>query len=294
MTNYQSLFKKACLVQLSTSIWQCSKVLNQAILKERLGEDNDWLRGRKFLINPELLGPIKTAAHQARNNIQKFALPFPITSIYLVPKDNLTIIDDRLQYYKERFWGKVTEFEALYGEAREEAKSVLGDLFNETDYPADIVSKFRFEHRYLTLGLPGKTSVLNPEIYEREKEKFQSLMEETRELAMVALREEFGQLVTHLTDRLNGNEGKPKMLKTAMFNKLHEFLDSFSSRNIFDDEKLIELGDQARQVISGASSYSLQYNDVMRKKIQNGMNDLKDAVDLAIEEMPRRKIRLAS
>ncbi len=294
MKNYQSLFKKACLVQLSTSIWQCSKVLNQAILKERLGEDNDWLRGRKFLINPELLGPIKTAVHQARNNIQKFALPFPITSIYLVPKDNLTIIDERLQYYRERFWGKVGEFEALYGEAREEAKSVLGDLFNETDYPEDIRTKFRFEHRYLTLGLPGKTSMLNPEIYEREKDKFQSLMEETRELAMVALREEFGQLVTHLTDRLNSNDGKPKMLKTAMFNKMHEFLDSFSSRNIFDDQKLIEMGEQARQAISGASSYSLQYNDVMRQKIRKGMKDLKGAVDLAIEEMPRRKIRLAS
>ena len=46
MKNYQSIFKKACLVQLSTSIWQCSKVRNQAILKERLGEDNYWLRGR--------------------------------------------------------------------------------------------------------------------------------------------------------------------------------------------------------------------------------------------------------
>jgi hypothetical protein len=180
-----------------------------------------------FLINPELLGPIKTAVHQARNNIKKFALPFPITSIYLVPKDNLTIVDERLQYYKERFWKKVTEFEALYGEAREEAKSVLGDLFNETDYPADIRTKFRFEHRYLTLGLPGKTSVLNPEIYEREKEKFQSLMEETRELAMVALREEFGQLVTHLTERLNSNDGKPKVLRTAMFNKMHEFSRQF-------------------------------------------------------------------
>jgi ElaB/YqjD/DUF883 family membrane-anchored ribosome-binding protein len=104
-------------------------------------------------------------------------------------------------------------------------------------------------------------------------------MEETRDIAMVALREEFGQLVTHLTDRMNSNDGKPKMLKTSMFNKLHEFLDSFSARNVFDDQKLIELADQARQVVSGASSYSMQYNDVMRKKIQKGMNDLKDAID---------------
>ena len=293
MKNYKDLFKKAVLVQLSSSCWNTSKTLNQAVLNERLGEENDWLRGRKFLINPELLGPIRTATHQARNNIQKFALPFPITSIYLVPKETLSIIDERLQYYKERFWNKVHDFETLYEAAREEAKTVLGDLFNEADYPADILTKFRFEYRFLTLGVPGKTNLLSPEIYEREKEKFQSLMDETRDVAISALREEFGKLVTHLTDKLNSNGGKPKMLKSSMFNKLHEFLDSFGTRNLFDDEKLIELSEQAKSVIGGVSSYGLQYNEVMRRKIQKGMNELKDSVDAAIEEMPRRKMRLA-
>ena len=293
MKNYKDLFKKAVLVQLSSSCWNTSKTLNQAVLNERLGEDNEWLRGRKFLINPELLGPIRTATHQARNNIQKFALPFPITSIYLVPKETLSIIDERLQYYKERFWNKVHDFETLYEAAREEAKTVLGDLFNEADYPADILTKFRFEYRFLTLGVPGKTNLLSPEIYEREKEKFQSLMDETRQIAMGALREEFGQLVNHLTNKLNSNDGKPKMLKSSMFNKLHEFLESFGTRNLFDDEKLVELAEQAKSVIGGVSTYGIQYNDVMRKKIQKGMNELQDAVDEAIEEMPRRKLRIA-
>jgi hypothetical protein len=61
---YKNLFKKACLVQLSSSVWQCSRVLNQAVLAEKLGDNNEWLRGRKYLINPELLGPIKTCVHQ--------------------------------------------------------------------------------------------------------------------------------------------------------------------------------------------------------------------------------------
>ena len=291
--DYKNIFKSASLLQLSSSIWACSRVLNQAVLAQKLGENNEWLRGRKYLINPELLGPIKTCVHQSRNHINRFALPFPVTSLYLIPKDSISVIDERLQFYKERFFGKVEDFCAIYDAAREEAKQVLGDLFNETDYPEDIRSKFKYEYRYLTLGVPGKTNLLTPEIYEREKEKFQSLMEETREVAICALRTEFGQLVTHLTDRLNSNGDKPRILKSSMFNKLHEFLDGFSSRNIFDDQKLIELADQARQVISGASSYGLQYNDLMRKKIQKGMDDLKIEIDQAIEEMPRRKLRIA-
>ena len=133
MDDYKDIFKKACLIQLSSSVWQCSRVLNQKVLAQKIGQDNEWLRGRKFLINPELLGPIKTAVQQARKTVQKHALPFPITSIYLVPKESLAEIDEKLQYFKDRFWNSVQDFEALYDVGREEAASVLDDLFNESD-----------------------------------------------------------------------------------------------------------------------------------------------------------------
>ena len=97
-----NIFNKACLIQLSTSVWQGSKSLEQSLMA-KLSNNSEWLRGRKFIINPELLGPIKTCTHQSRNIVNKHALPFPITSIYLVPKDSLSVIDERLQYYKERY-----------------------------------------------------------------------------------------------------------------------------------------------------------------------------------------------
>ncbi len=293
MDNYKDIFNRACLIQLSSSVWQSSRVLNQKVLAQKIGQDNEWLRGRKFLINPELLGPIKTAVQQARKTVQKYSLPFPITSIYLIPKESLAQIDERLQYFKDRFWEKVQDFEALYDVGREEAASVLDDLFNESDYPKDIIQKFKFDWRYFELSTPGKSKILSPEVYQREKEKFTSLMEETREMAMIALREEFSGVVSNLVDRLTSNDGKPKMISNNMFNKLNEFLEDFSTRNIFEDEKLIELTEEAKSVVSGISPYGLKYNDVMRKKIANGMTNLNDAIANAIEDMPRRKLQMA-
>lgn len=293
MDNHKDIFEKACLIQFSSSVWQSSRVLNHDVLAQKIGQENEWLRGRKFLINPELLGPIKTAIQQARKTIQKHSLPFPISSIYLVPKESLSEIDDKMQYFKERFWEKVDNFESMYETGREEAKSVLGDLFNESDYPTDIMSKFNFEWRYFELSTPGKSKVLSPEIYKREKEKFINLMDETRELAMVALREEFSGVISNLVDRLNSKEGTPKVISNGMFNKLNEFLDEFSTRNIFMDEKLIELTEEAKHLINGASPYGLKYNDVMRKKIANGMSDLTQSISEAIQDMPRRKLRIA-
>jgi hypothetical protein len=286
------VFEKACLIQLSSSIWQGSRMIDHAVM-EKLGKNSDWIKGRKFLINPELLGPIKTAVHQARNTITKYALPFPITSIYLVPKESLVAIDEALQVYQDRFWEKVDGFEELYSAAMDEAKGFLGDLFNQTDYPDNIRRKFKFEWRFLTLSIPEHTSVLSPEVYIREKEKFLTMMEEARELASITLADELGKIVSTLTEKLTSGD-KPRTLGSSMFNKLHEFLNGFEKRNLFNDETLIELTNQARTIIGGVSPFGISYNDEMRNRIRTEMTDLRTSIDAAVEDLPRRKLRLAA
>jgi polyhydroxyalkanoate synthesis regulator phasin len=256
--NYKDLFQKACLIQLSSSIWMGSRMLEQGLM-EKIGE-SQWLKGRKFLVNPELLGPVKTAVHQARNTVQKHTLPFPITSLYLIPKESLGIVDEALQGYKERFWTQVNNFVDQFELAREEAKAVLGDLFDETDYPQDISTKFKFQWRFFALDLPRKTKILTPEIYQREKEKFEAMMEETRHMATEALAMELGGIVEQLVERLNGN-GKARNINSSMLNKMRDFLDVFQQKNLFDDEKLNEVVAQAHSVVDGISPYGLKYNE---------------------------------
>ena len=291
--DYTNVFRKACLIQLSTSVWQGCCKLDESVLK-RIGDNSEWLKGSKDLVNQDLLRPIRKYAGQARTEVIKYSLPFPINSVYLVSKEALTLIDKKLQEYKEQFWNQVRDFELLFEMAKEEAMGYLGDLYNEADYPMDVTRKFRFEWRFLTLDIPGKSTVLPPEIYEREKEKFQSMMDETRELAISALREEFAKIVNSLTEKLNKDSTQPRVIKSSMFKKMCEFLDSFGSRNIFEDEVLVELSQQAKALIEGVSPDGIKQNDVMLQRIKNEMNELKFAIDSAIEDMPRRKIRMAS
>ena len=79
-----------------------------------------------------------------------------------------------------------------------------------------------------------------------------------------------------------------------MFNKLRDFLDDFGTRYIFEDNVLVELSEQAQELIDRVSPDGIKRNDVMRQRIKNGMDELESAIDAAIEDMPRRKIRLAS
>ena len=291
--SHKDLFQKACLIQLSSSIWMGSRMLEQGHM-EKIGQ-SEWLKGRKFLVNPELLSPIKTASHQARNTVQKHTLPFPITSLYLIPKESLGIVDQALEGFKERFWGRVNDFIDQYDLAREEAQTILRDLFNETDYPEDISTKFKFEWRFLALDLPTRSKILTPEIYKREKEKFEAMMEETRQMATETLAGELGEIVNNLVERLNGNgKGKGKSINSAMLNKMRDFFDAFETKNLFDDDKLNEIVAQAHSVVDGISPYGIKYNDVMRKRITDSMSDLKETVNDIIQDLPRRKIRLAA
>lgn len=292
MSEFENVFRKACLIQLSTSTWMGSKMLDQSHMS-KVAQNSEWLRGRKFLINPELLGPLHTSTHQARDLVKQYSLPFPITSLYMIPKESLAYVDERLNYQKEKFLEKVDAFVGTYDLAREEAKRHLADLFNEADYPMDIRSKFKFEWRFLALDIPGKGVILSPEIYEREKQKFESMMEEARTMSAVALREEFAEIVNGLVDKLGKDNGQAKTIKSSMFNKLHEFLTDLTTRNIFDDEKLTELASIAMDTISGVSPYGLNYNSQMKDRIKTAMTTLKDAIDDSIEDLPRRKIRLA-
>ena len=98
--DYTNIFQKACLIQLSTSVWQGCCKLDESIVK-RIGKSSEWLRGSKNLINQELLAPVRKCASQARTEIRKYSLPFPINAVYLISKEALTMVDSNLCQYKE-------------------------------------------------------------------------------------------------------------------------------------------------------------------------------------------------
>lgn len=289
----ENIFQKACLIQLSTGCWQGVTALGSNLM-ERIG-NSEWLKGAKVLVDPECLSSVRSVLSKARTYLAQNALPFPIHGLTLVPKETLARIDETICQMKSEFEAEVEKFIESYESEREKAKESLGHLFNEADYPINVLQKFRFEWRFITMDVPGKSGLLTPELYEREKEKFQTLMEETRELATVALREEFAGIVRHMVERLSGEEdGKPKKFKNSMMEKMGGFLESFGDRNLFADEKLAELVDQARDVVNGLSTDELRQDGNLRRYIAEEMNLLRVAVDGSLEDLPRRKIRMAA
>ena len=211
----ENMFEKGCLVQLSISKWGGVKKINDNQLAEMI-DSHEWVTATKKLVDPESLKPICKMGNAARSYLTTVSLPFPIQGMVFIPKEMISRVDEKLEEFKAEFNDTVTAFLRDYDRLRETAMVYLGDLFNEVDYPLHVEKKFSFAWRFIILDVPnGKSGILSPEVYEREKEKFIQTMEEARTMAIESLREEFASMVERITERFteSGMESQ-KSLRT--------------------------------------------------------------------------------
>ena len=294
MVTAENMFREAALLQLTATCWQLDKKLPQSMLAD-VG-NVDFLRGRKLLLAPDSTALIKQHIGKARNYLRKISLPFPIKGCVLVPKKLIPEIQEHLKEIKWHYNSAVEDFLYWYPQTVKDAKDSLGELFDECDYPTQemIKNKFRFQWRYITIG-PSVSRVLPPSIYKEEVKKVQELMEQARSEAITALREEFVDLVTNIADKLqNHDDGKPRRLRDAAVENLKQFLDNFSSRNIFDDAQLSELVEQCRGIITNTNANAIRGNTQVRQELHQQMEKLLTGIDASLEDLPRRRLRFAA
>jgi hypothetical protein len=288
----ENIFLKGCLVQMSVSKWGGIKAIDKSKLSNMVEQaESDWVTATKKLVDPESLKPICKINNAARNWLLTLSLPFPITGMVFVPKELINKVDEKLTCFKHEFNQAVQYFIQDYKDLRITAKTNLGNLFNEVDYPVDIGRKFNFNWRFIILDVPnGETRLLAPEVYAREKEKFIQTMEEARSMAIEALREEFSQMVERVTDRFTHNaDGQPKIFKNTTVDSFYEYFQTFKDRNIFQDHELTTLVNRAQAVLNGTSVDQIRTNAGLKESIRSGMADIENVI-CRVFDRPRRKI----
>ena len=286
----ENIFEKGCLIQLSISKWGGVKKISDSQLAQ-MTDVHEWLTATKKLVDPESLKPICKVGNAARTYLTGISLPFPIQGMVFIPKEMITRVDQKLEEFKTEFSQTVASFLQDYDKLRETAMVYLGELFNEIDYPVHVEEKFSFTWRFIILDVPnGKSGILSPEVYEREKEKFIQTMEEARSMAIESLREEFASMVERITERFTQNgDGKSKVFKNATVESFYEFFETFKERNIFRDEHLAQLVERAQAVLGGVSAENIRTNADLKENIRGGMAEVEGVMAVALAR-PRRKI----
>lgn len=305
-TGYENLFSKGCLVQLSIGVLGIRKQLSEsekALLQKRQTAGRSATSSGKNIIDKKWLEKINRNRNEARVYLKSMSTPFPIAGVAFVSFAGVQRVDERMQEFEQRHNELIGELEGRNWilakmEAREDLRVIedgkeVGSLYNRRDYPRDLREHFSFGWRFVTMNAPGDDSLLDPELVKREQEKFIRTMEEAREMGIAALRMEFAELLKNCVNRLEGDEnGKRKIFKDSLVGNFMAFFETFKTRNVFDDEALRVLCQQAERILGGVTPAGLREDDNLREVVKVSMTTLAGALEKAMVDAPGRRLKI--
>ena len=171
------------------------------------------------------------------------------------------------------------------------ARQRLGRLFNSADYPESLDGLFDVSWDFPNVEPPDYLRQLSPELYRQESQRVAARFDEAIRLAEEAFTGELAKLVSHLGERLSGQEdGKPKVFRDSAVENLQEFFQRFRSLNVGSSQQLDELVDQAQRVVSGVDPQALRTNVVLRQEVATQLAAVGSVLDGLMVDRPRRNI----
>ena len=221
---------------------------------EPFGANAQFLSAGKKLIDTS--HPAYKAVTAVRGKVQAFwkslSLPYPEPGIRLIRQDRIDDFAAKMREFQEELAEAVQALDRRYSELKATARQRLGSLFNSTDYPASLAEMFAIEFDLPSVEAPSYLEQLNPALYEEECHRVQGRFDEAVRLAEEAFTAELAKLVSHLTERLSGqDDGKPKIFRDSIVENLAEFFQRFRQLNVRSNEQLDGLVADAQRVIRG-------------------------------------------
>ena len=260
---------------------------------DTFGAEEAFLSAGKKLLDTR--HPAFKAVTAVRNRLLSYAksmsLPYPEPGIRLIRQDRIDEFDARMREFQDELDEAVRNLDEHYSELRMAARDRLGTLYNASDYPESLIGLFAAEWEFPAVEPPNYLRQLNPELYEQECQRMQHRFDEAVQLAEEVFVGELGKLVSHLTERLSGNEdGKPKIFRDSAIGNLSEFFERFKSLNVRSNEQLDVLVADAQRIVSDVQPQRLRDSSVLRQHVATELSRVQSVLDGLLVDRPRRNI----
>jgi len=255
--------------------------------------DKELISAQKTLLSSEHLKTIDHYDGEIRRYLYSHCLPSLFKDgVYLVPIGMVEEVEAKLNAFAEKRQQLVLAFLEVYPALIEDAKNRLRAAFSLSDYPpAERLERmFRMEWRYVAFSVPGTLRTVSKELFKKEQEKAANAWTETLEEVRTLLRTHMAEMVSHMVERLSGNDskGKPKVFKNTLVSNMTEFLNAFDARNLTDDAELAQIVSKARHLLSGVDAQTLRTSQALRTSLRDGFCTLQGTLESLVIARPSR------
>lgn len=218
-------------------------------------------------------------------------LPYPDTGIRLIRREDVSRFDAQMNRLQGDLTAAVDELDSQFADLKLAARSRLGRLFNTADYPEMLRGLFGVSWDFPSVEPPKYLRQLCPDIYRQESQRVAARFTEAVTLAEEAFRSELARLVSHLVERLSGEEdGKPKIFRDSAVDNLRSFFERFRTLSIGSSPQLDELVDQAQTIVSGIDADNLRRSRSLREHVAVELHAVRNTLDELTVDRPRRNI----
>ena len=247
--------------------------------------------GKKLLDSPELEA-IAKGDREFRSWLENKALPSMFRSgIWLLPLELVTTVDERMLHYSTGRALLIDAFIATYDDQVVAAKTSLGSLFDQGDYPSHekMRASFSVDHQYVEFRTPQNLAKIRAGMVEEERERMAVKMESAMEGIRALLRKTMQDLLDHAVSRLGENlDGKRKVLHETVLTNISEFVGTFKARNICDDAELDAVVDKVKALNEGITIKDLRSDEALRDAYRAAASKLKAQMDTLVSDAPER------
>jgi hypothetical protein len=260
---------------------------------DAFGAEGSFLSAGKKLIDTRdaAFKAVTSIRSQTQQFWRSLTVPYPEAGIRLIRRDEIGLFEVKLTSLRQELDEAVANLDDHYAELQTAARRRLGRLYNPADYPATLIGLFNVAWDYPNVDPPIYLQQLSPALYEEESRRVAARFEEAVALAEQAFTEEFGKLVSHLTERLSGSDdGKEKVFRDSAVQNLAEFFQRFKHLNVRSSADLDNLVDQAQRIVRNVRPQELRDNQNLRQRIAAQLAGVESQVEGMLVDRPRRNI----
>lgn len=260
---------------------------------DTFGAEGTFLSAGKKLLDTR--HPVYKAVTSVRGRMVGYwrgiSLPYPEPGIRLIRQDDITAFTVHVTTLQAELEEAVAQLEDCYAELKVAAQERLGRLFCAADYPERLQGLFAFDYDFPSVEPPEYLRELSPALFAEEQRRVAARFDEAVQLAEQAFVTELAKIVSHLTERLSGQEdGKPKVFRDSAVENLTEFFQRFRALNVRSNQQLEELVGQAQRVVRGVEPQALRESAPLRQQVATQLAGVQAVLDGLLVDRPRRNI----
>lgn len=278
MTNEtNTIDAKAMLATLKISQWTARKLDKKTT--ERVAQENgiDPKKGSyyKTLIGSERLDEIKRKTNELRTYHYRMTLPWSDEGPRVLAADAYFEYMQEVGRLRGEFDALVNQFVQEYPYAREEARRMLGSLFDETDYPPtdQVEDKFSvaIDIKPLPTGEDFRVSLSEEEVA-RVRQQIEQQTQAQIQSSMEAVYDRISKVIDQYIDRL---EGEKTIFRDSLVENAQELARLLPSFNLTNDPGLNQLADRIQRDLCKFQPDDLRKDKDARREAFNSARDIK-------------------